>query len=194
MINKDIRLVDTHFEVRSTDKDPERDVIVGYALKFNRASEDLGFIEYIDQKALDNAKMDNVVALLNHDSNYVLGRTGSNLKLTVDEIGLRFEIEPTNTTYTNDLIENMRAGLINKCSFAFTITDDGDEWKELEDGQYERVITAIDRLYDVSVVTTPAYDDTEAVLSKRSKDKLSEVQGVSREREVEVLEMELNMI
>lgn len=195
---KDVRLNIVDYEVRSTDEGESKEVISGYALKFDRPSEDLGFTEYIERTALDGANMDNVVALLNHDSNYVLGRSGRNLSLQVDDVGLRFEIEPTDTSYTRDLMENMRSGLIDKCSFAFTIPEGGDEWRKLEDERYERTIKKIDRLYDVSVVTTPAYEDTEALLSQRSmeskeafEDKLDEPN--KRKREVEIMELELEI-
>ena len=198
--NKDIRLSNVEYEVRSVDGDEKSEKITGYALKFDRPSEDLGFIEYIDKRALDKANMDNVVALLNHDSNYVLGRVGRNLTLSVDDVGLYFEIEPTGTSYSRDLLENMRSGLIDKCSFAFTIPEGGDQWKKLATGGYQRTINSIDKLYDVSVVTTPAYSDTEAVLSERSLESKREfidgdekTENESRSREVEVMEIELEL-
>ena len=46
--------------------------------------------------------------LVNHDWNKVIGRTGSNLTLTEDEKGLRFELTVPNTTEGNDLLENVR--------------------------------------------------------------------------------------
>ncbi len=188
--NKDIRLNSVDFEVRGVEDDVSTH-ITGYALKFDRPSEDLGFTEYIERGALDKADMSNVVALLNHDSNYVLGRTGKNLVLEVDDIGLRFDIKATETAYTKDLIENMRNGLIDKCSFAFTIADEGDEWSKDENDRYIRRIRSINKLYDVSVVTTPAYQDTEVVLSQRCLNKLKQD---NRQREIEIMEMELNLI
>lgn len=189
LIDKDVRLNTVDLEVRQLgeEKDP---VIRGYALKFDEPSEDLGFTEYLDKRCLDNANMDNVVALLNHDTNYVLGRTGRNLKLQADDVGLFFEIEPNNTTYVRDLIENMKTGLIDKCSFAFTIPKGGDEWRE-KDGRYERYIRQIDRLYDVSIVTTPAYNGTEALVSERSKESLKNLEN--RDRELEIMEMEMDL-
>lgn len=200
-INKDVRLNVVDYEVRNLEEGNDKSYISGYALKFDKPSEDLGFTEYINRDALSGTNMDNVVALLNHDSNYVLGRTGRNLTLSVDDIGLRFELEPIDTSYTRDLIENMRSGLIDKCSFAFTIPEGGDEWRKIDNDRYERTIKKIDRLYDVSVVTTPAYEDTEAMLSERSinskkafeKEMNVDNESTNREREVEVLELELNI-
>lgn len=192
----DIRYSDISIEKREFgDETPI--IIRGYALKFDKPSEDLGFIEYLDKRCLDDADMSNVVALMNHDNNYVLARTGRNLNLGVDETGLWFEFEPNNTSYVRDLIENMSSGLINKCSFAFSVRKDGDSWEKREDGKYVRTIRAIDKLYDVSIVTTPAYDDTEALLSTRSLDSMKqfkrELSKPDREREIELMEMELNL-
>ena len=192
-MKNDRRLNNVSFEVRENGE--KETYIEGYALKFNEPSEDLGFIEYIDRHALDDAKMDNVVALLNHDSNFVLGRSGRNLELEVDEVGLRFSVKPTDTSYSRDLIENMRSGLIDKCSFAFSLdygSDEADEWKKQEDGSYVRVIRKIDRLFDVSVVTTPAYEDTVALLSTRSKKEFEKVQ-FDRNRALEIMDMELDL-
>lgn len=192
---RDVRVQNVELEVREgTEETPAK--IKGYALKFNRASEDLGFIEYIGERSLDATDMSTTVALLNHDSNYVLGRAGKNLTLNVDKVGLYFEIEPNNTSYTRDLMENMRTGLIDKCSFAFTVAENGDEWSERSDGEYVRTVTNIDRLYDVSIVTTPAYNDTEAILSARSVNSFQEQQRdlvAERQREVELLDMDLEL-
>lgn len=153
-------------------------VLEGYALKFNRDSEELGywstFIERLDSKCLDDTDMTNVVALVNHDSNLPLARTGINLDLVVDNIGLKFVFTPTDTSYARDLIANIKAGVINKCSFAFTIADedDAEKWEKTDDNIYIRTIYKIDKLYDVSIVTTPAYSDTEVVVGERSREKI----------------------
>ena len=192
---RDVRINDSVLEVRTLE-DSDKQVIRGYALKFNRPSEDMGFTEYLNERSLDDADMSNVVALLNHDSNYVLGRSGKNLKLEVDKTGLFFEIEPNDTSYARDLMENMRVGIIDKCSFAFSIAKNGDEWVEDTNGRYIRTINKIDRLFDVSIVTSPAYDDTEAMLSQRSIDELNKQMNVPkeiREREIEIMDMDLEL-
>jgi HK97 family phage prohead protease len=98
--------------------------------------------------------------------------------LEVDGIGLKWRVTPTDTSYARDLMENVRNGVINQCSFAFSISEDenADEWVWNEERDlYERTIRSIGRLYDVSVVTTPAYPDTEAVVAARSTDKVKEM-------------------
>lgn len=194
---QDRRLMNVDFEVREL-SEGEGTIITGMALRFNKPSEDLGFIETLDARCLDGADMNNVVALVNHDSNQVLGRTGKNLRLKVTEEGLSFEIDPVDTSYTRDLMKNMRAGLIDKCSFAFSIAKDGDEWYKRTDGKYERTVTKIERLYDVSVVTSPAYEDTEAVLSERSKESYKREKAIEtpeqRERREEIEKLEREML
>lgn len=176
-MDMETRQIQTKINLRSVGEEEESNVIEGYALMFNRQSEVLGgwvnFRETIDEHALDNADMSNVVATFNHDQNQVLGRSGVNMELSVDNIGLKFKVTPTDTSYARDLMENIRQGVINQCSFAFTISRDenSEEWTESEeDGvDYNRVIRNIDHLYDVSVVTTPAYPDTVANVGERSK-------------------------
>lgn len=163
-------------QIRATTNENEEPVIEGYALKYDKPSEILGgftrFIERIAPGALDGADMSNVVATINHDQNQVLGRSGVNLNLTLDEIGLKFTIIPTDTSFARDLITNIKAGVINQCSFAFTVApdDDAQDWVDsTRDGvDYERTIRKIDHLFDVSIVTTPAYPDTEAKVGERS--------------------------
>lgn len=168
----------------------EVEVIEGYALKFDRWSDTLGwyypFREKLERGCLAEADISNVVALFNHNQSQILGRTGANLDLEVDNIGLKFRIKPTNTSLSKDLIENIRAGVINQCSFGFTIPDEeeAEEWREnKETGIYERLIKKIDRLYDVSVVTTPAYPDTEAVVGERSKQIVDELRNHPQKQE-----------
>lgn len=172
-------------QMRATTDESDEPVIEGYALKYNKPSEVLGgftrFIEHIEPGALDNTDMSNVVATINHDQNQVLGRSGVNLTLTPDKVGLKFRVKPTDTTFARDLITNIKAGVINQCSFAFSVpsTDEAQEWQESKrDGvDYERTIRQIDHLFDVSGVTTPAYPDTEAKVGQRSMDMLKRMKG-----------------
>ena len=156
------RYLDT--EVRA-DKDSRK--VVGYAAVFNKDSENLGgFIERISPGAFDSVMKDDVVALLNHDQNFVLARNNKTLKISTDSVGLKYEFEAPNTTAGNDLIENLRLGNISKSSFAFTV--EKDEWEFKSDGPDKREITKVKRLFDVSPVTYPAYPDT--TVAQRSKD------------------------
>lgn len=189
---KEIRQVTTQIELRSDGESNE--IIEGYALKFDKWSDDLGwFREKLASKSLEKTDMSNVTALFNHNESQILGRSGINLELDVDNIGLRFKVKPTDTSYSRDLMENIRQGVINQCSFAFTVSreQDSEEWREnLESGIYERTIKNIDKLYDVSVVTTPAYPDTEAVVGARSKELVDKLELRKQNKEIELLMLE----
>ena len=148
------------FDIESRlDKKEGRDVVVGHAAVFNSLSEDLGgFREKIMPNAFDDVLDNDVRAYFNHDPNYLLGRVSAGtLRLSVDEKGLKYELDIPNTTAGRDLKENLKNGNITQSSFAFTLGKDGDSWERNEEGGDIRIINKIDRLYDVSPVSLPAY-------------------------------------
>jgi HK97 family phage prohead protease len=160
LLKKEIRAFQMDIEVRSEgdDKSPK---IMGYAAKFDSFSENLGgFREIIRRGSFSKAvKDDDVRALMNHDANYVLGRNKSGtLKLEEDDTGLRIEVDPPNTTWAKDLMESMKRGDITQMSFGFYTNK--DNWYE-KDGETVRELLDVS-LFDVSIVTYPAYVQTEA--------------------------------
>lgn len=181
---KETRITDTPLKIRSLE-DNKTEIIEGYALKFNQLSEILGgqfgFRESIDSKALNNTDLTNVVALFNHDQNQILARTGVNLDLIVDDVGLKYRFIPPKTQLGNDLVENVRSGLITQSSFAFTLPldDDAEVWEETDNPQYEynRKILKIERIYDVSPVTFPAYPSTEVKIGARSQNAIDKLKA-----------------
>lgn len=151
-------------EIRESDDSPP--MIEGYAAVYNEPSEDLGgFIEVIEPGAFSKAVgRDDVRALFNHDANYVLGRNrAGTLALSDDEKGLKVSITPPSTQWANDLMLSMRRGDVDQMSFAFGVFD--EEW-ETESDYPKRTVKDV-KLYDVSVVTYPAYPQTSAAV--RSK-------------------------
>jgi len=175
-------------EVRA---DKESRVVEGYAVVFNSDSENLGgFIERIDSSALDAVLNQDTVALLNHDQNYVLARNGVSMELSKDDKGIKYRFEAPNTTAGNDLLENLRIGNISKSSFAFTV--ERDEWEFNDNEPDRRVITKIDRLFDVSPVTYPAYPDT-SVAARSKEHSLNKVDN-SKGYKTNVKRLKLNRI
>lgn len=127
-------------------------------------------VERILPGAFDRAvKEDDCRALFNHDPNLVLGRTKSKtLRLDPDSKGLRYEIDPPDTTAGNDVRTSLARGDIDGSSFSFLVTD--QEWRT-EDGVDIREIRGV-QLFDVGPVTFPAYEGTTAGV--RSGDDLAE--------------------
>lgn len=148
----------------------EKPKFEGYAAVFNRWSEDLGgFRERIKPSAFRDAiKRSDVRALFNHDANYVLGRsTSGTLELKEDKRGLHISNDPPDTQWAKDLMTSVNRGDISQMSFGFTVGE--DEWNEDKDGMVSRTINKIDHLFDISVVTYPAYPDTSVALRSLEK-------------------------
>jgi HK97 family phage prohead protease len=120
-------------------------------------------------------------ALWNHDPNFPLARYPETLKLTVDDVGLRYEFPVPDTSYGKDIAANVRAGIVRGSSFAFQVGTDGDEWS-VEDGRSVRTIKRVDSLIDVSPTTFPAYPDSDVAVAKRSYDSFQQSLFANRER------------
>lgn len=118
------------------------------------------FDHLIDQRRSTAAE---VVALWNHDSSQLLGRTSAKtLKLWSDERGLHYEVDPVpNTTLGRDLVEHLKLGNVRGSSFAFTVAPDDERVeRDPETGRVTRYIKRASGLFDVSPVTNPAYEAT----------------------------------
>jgi len=147
--------------------------IIGYAAVYNRLSLDLGgFREEILPGAFDKiltrqrGKQD-VVALFNHDSNIVLGRTSSGtLELSSDEKGLRYVVTPP--VSRADVMELISRRDVRGSSFAFTVDKSGEGFRQGDDGNAVRQIREVSGLYDVGPVLVPAYPATSAAVAMRS--------------------------
>jgi HK97 family phage prohead protease len=171
----------SEFEVREAEDGSY--VIEGYGAVFGSRSKNLGgFYEYIDPRAFEEADTSGTVALINHDNNYVLGRSPNTLQLSVDERGLKYKVNLGNQSYARDLYESIKRGDINSSSFAFTIAEGGDSW-EKRDGELIRTINSINMLYDVSAVTNPAYGS--ATVSARALEEVEAQTTEQIEKEVE---------
>ncbi len=135
--------------------------ITGYAAMFNKDSEDFGgWIERIAPGAFDEVMNDPAAVLFNHDPNLILARNGVTATLEVDSKGLKYRFDAPDTQLGNDLLYLIRNKTIDKSSFAFTTKE--VKWSEPDNKKDPavRTIMKVERLYDVSPVTYPAYPDT----------------------------------
>ncbi|MCT3588252.1 phage major capsid protein [Levilactobacillus brevis] len=147
--------------------------ISGYAIVWNSPSKDLGgFTEIVTPKALDGVDLSNVLMLNNHDYTQVLASVkAGTLTLETDDKGLHFIAQLPNTSFANDVYEEVQSGNVDSCSFGFDSDDDTDEWTKDDDGNITRTINQVKSLFDVSVVAVPAYDDTNVQVDTRSYEK-----------------------
>lgn len=187
MDKKEIRTLTGSVEVReAADKNP---VIEGYAAVFNDETVIGGqFAERVAPGAFEGARMDNTVALFNHDINQPLARVGRGLELSVDERGLKYRFEIGNQSYAKDLVENIRMGNVSTSSFGFTVRD--DEWERRDDGLNLRTIKEVDLLFDVSPTTQGAYPTTEVGLRSMETALANQDMALIEEEEIRAEEEE----
>lgn len=152
-------------ELRAVEGQPGP-VIAGYAARFDVESKDLGgFREIIRKGAFDRTLKKggpDVIARVNHQSSLLLGKKSSGtLRLSVDELGLRYEVDLPDTSVGRDVAEHIRRGDISESSFAFAVAKDGAKWTARStDGLPLREVHAAD-LFDVApVIDSAAYPST----------------------------------
>lgn len=168
---KEKRLV----ELRAAEDDEM--TVEGYAAVFDTVT-NLGWInEVIDRKAFDEADMSDIVMKYNHEDSFLpMARTrGGSLQFNVDDHGLKIRAKLPDTTSNKDIFTLIKEGVLSKMSFAFTVAN--------EEYDYEtdtRRILAFDKIFDVSVVDTPAYETTEIYARSKEdyeKEKLAYAKG-----------------
>ena len=167
-------------ELRALDSENKEMIVEGYAVVFEKEA-DLGWCkEVISRDAFNNCDMKDCVLKYNHNDNcLILARTrNKSLELTVDNIGLKIKAILIDTTQNRDIYKMIKAKLLDKMSFAFSIRK--QEWDYETD---TRRITEIARLFDVSVVDLPAYDETE--IYARSKKEYEEEKEKYRSEKLE---------
>jgi HK97 family phage prohead protease len=137
--------------------------VSGYAAVFDQETDIAGlFREKIARGAfVDAIGRDDVVFLINHDG-LPLARTRSGtLTLREDDHGLYMEtVLDAEDPDVRSIVGKMKRGDLDKMSFAFW--PDVQEWDDSGEIPLRTVKKA--SLYDVSIVTTPAYDGTEIAL------------------------------
>lgn len=186
-----------HFEVQATADDAK--TIEGYAAVFDTLSVDLGgFRERIAPGAFTRSVAENDIrALWDHDSKYVLGRNkAGTLALGEDERGLKIAVIPPNTVWATDLVQSIRRGDVNQMSFGFYVRS--DDWEDTPMGLI-RTLRDVD-LFDVSIVSYPAYAETSAEARARASEQRpgaadnndaerarARARRAARQREIEIL-------
>lgn len=134
-----------------------------------------GATESVDQHAFDGALSDDIRALIDHETRLVLGRTtAKTLTLSVDSRGLfgSIMINDNDTDATN-LYARTERGDVTQASFGFEILQEKTDFRD--DGTVHWTIEKV-KLYEVSCVTFPAYQDTSIAARKREYGELKKRQ------------------
>ena len=148
----------SNLEVRA---EGDGNTLIGYAAIFDSPSEPMPFTEYVKRGAFSKTLNDgaDVRLLIDHEGVPLARSKSGTLALEEDERGLRVEAEldPTNPDAAR-IISAMKRGDLNQMSFAFRTIK--DSWS---DDRSVRELKEV-QLFDVSVVTFPAYEETVAEL------------------------------
>lgn len=166
---RQMRSMATEFRAKDTDG---KKYIEGYFSTFSGVYELWpGATESIDPHAFDDALGDDIRALIDHETRLVLGRNkAGTLELRVDTHGLwgRIEINEADSDAMN-LYARVQRGDVSQCSFGFDILSENTDFRE--DGSVHWTIEKV-KLYEVSCVTFPAYEDTNIAARKDEYDQI----------------------
>ncbi len=182
---KEIRKLDMQF--RAEDTEDNKMEIKGYAAVFN-SPETYSYTEVIAPTAFDNADMSDVVLRYNHNDNFmVLARTrNKSLNLNVDEKGLFIDATlQDDITEHRDIFNAIKSGLIDKQSFAFVVDED-----EYDYDTDTRTITKIGKVFDVSVVDQPFYNDTDVSIARNQNNEFETRREELRKEHEDKLKLE----
>lgn len=145
---------------------------------------DVEIREQIDSHAFDDCDMKDVIFQLNHEGRVYARTRNKTLALSIEKEGLEVNAYLGGTEEGRKIHEEIEKGYLDRMSFAFIVEDDKrEEFTEGEKRVIVRTITNISKLYDVSVVSIPANDQTS--ISARSY-----CDGVIAELEAERLRAE----
>lgn len=163
-MKKEIRTF--NFEVRADQSDDHGHYLTGRPIVYDSRT-DLGWYdEIIANGALRGADMKDVRFLVNHNTDMIpLARSRNNnanstMQLSVDDEGMliRVDLDVDNNSDARNLYSAVERGDIDGMSFMFTV--DGDIWEDQESEHPTRTITALGKIFEVSAVTFPAYEQT----------------------------------
>lgn len=164
MIERESRAFE--FEIRAEQKESNIGQLTGIPIVFEQAS-DLGFYtEVISREALNEADLRDVKFLVNHDTSKIpLARSRNNnanstMQFTVEDDGMhiRVDLDTENNTDARNLYSAVSRGDISGMSFMFTVAE--DSWQDVDSNHPTRTINKIGRVFEVSAVTFPAYEQT----------------------------------
>ncbi len=183
-------------EFRAVENEENKMIIEGYAIVYEQPAthsySGRKFTETIKRGALDNTDLSDVPLRYNHNDTWcIMARTrNKSLALILDYIGLKIRAELIDTQSNRDIYKSIQEGLIDKMSFAFTVSDGGDKWS-FGEAETTREVTNIEKLWDVSVVDMPFYDSTS--IYTRSLELLESEKRSLDKHEIETLKLKINL-
>lgn len=170
MENEDIRTfnvqirAETAIDSQSSNNQVESNqnmAISGVAAVFNQPSIKGDFTEYVDQNALNNVDLSQVLLLYAHDFSNILARADAGtLQTSIQPDGLHFNAQLPDTQLGHDTYTNILNGNIKGMSFGFKIAPGGDSWSVNSQGNTIHTINKINQVFELSLTPIPAYTET----------------------------------
>ena len=164
-MTKEIRAF--NFEVRAEENEDHGNVLTGTPIVYGQRT-DLGWYdEIIDDGALDATDLRDVRFLVNHNTDMIpLARSRNNnvnstMQLSVvpeKGMDIRVDLDTENNVEAKSLYSAVSRGDLSGMSFMFAV--DKDSWDDLESEHPTRHIRAFAKIFEVSAVTFPAYEQT----------------------------------
>lgn len=169
MNDREYRDMTIEAKVAEPDAETEDDakIVQGYATRFNNfyelmSDDDIVIREMVAPTAFDNCDMSDVIMQYNHEGRVFARISNNTLAVEPNDEGLYITADLGGTELGRELYDEIRGGYTTKMSFGFKVS--ADEWREYTAPAgrrtYDRTITGISRLYDVSAVSIPANDAT----------------------------------
>lgn len=134
--------------------------VEGYSIIFDKETvlytiDGIDYKEKIARNALNSTDISDVIMNYNHGGKVVARTRNKTLQLSIDSNGLFNRGKLDGTEEGRKLYEEVKGGYLDKMSFAFTVVED-----EYDRNTHTRTIKKIGRLFDVSIVSIPAYNQT----------------------------------
>lgn len=180
----------SNVQLRALDTEEGKMEFKGYAVVFNQETvlykfNDIEYKEVIADTAFDNADISDVPLRYNHARDWVLARnrkkTGEgSLVLTKDEYGIKVTGQFVDMQYARDVYSMIQAGVVTQMSFAFTVRD-----YSYNSETHTTTINDIDKLFDVSVVDSPAYPQTSISAKRSAEDAEMEIKAKQEAEDLE---------
>lgn len=163
-MKKEIRAFD--FEVRAEQNEEHGHYLSGHPIVYNERTNLGWYDEIIEDGALADTDLRDVRFLVNHNTDMIpLARSRNNnanstMQMTVEEDGMkiRVDLDTENNTEAKSLYSAVTRGDISGMSFMFAV--DKDKWEDIDTEHPTRHVTAISKVFEVSAVTFPAYEQT----------------------------------
>lgn len=145
------------YEIRKAEDNEDEYIVEGYAALFDSPytlyvdDDGTEYKEDISSKAFADADMSDIIFLYNHEGRVYARQKNGSLDVALDEKGIKVRANLGLTQGARELYEDIKTGLVDQMSWAFTI--DADEYDKKTK---TRTITSVRKVYDVSAVSIPA--------------------------------------